>query len=741
MLKLLNGIDNPILNIDNFFIDELWSGLDELVFDIPVTDPAYKSILEESVVVYEQEYLVKAIDGGGSTAKIKCQLNLDALKAGMRLGYSNNSDTVAGTIQGVLPAGWIAVDHSHFTARRTIKSDGATPLEIIQQCPDTYGVVIRYDVKHKQVHIWDPDSFEPLGAFASRDLNLKEVNYKGKSSDLVTRLYAEGKDGLTFAAFNGGKTYVEDFTYTDKVISAYWKDERYTVAENLLTDAKKQLKELAVPSMSYSCSVLDLAKTNPELYGHQDFSLMQVIRLVDDIKGQSLNHQVVQCRRYPFYPEKNVVTLSTVAPKIQSTVKNLQLQIEKPSSPFRQVMQAAIDSATEWITGVDGGAVVLHQDANGKPFEILVMDTDNIETARNVWRWNKNGFGHSSNGYNGPYETAITINGQIVANFIVTGTMLLDRLLGGTLTLGGKNNGSGVLIILDENNKEIGRWDANGIVATAGRFSGDITGASGTFSGDITGASGVFKGILQVIATAVTGNNPVRIKVPGTDNDGVKYYTYFTAGTDGFVVARARPTNMKYIRMYVDTGDGIPVFSGGSFGGFNETTWTMTGVSEKLRIHGDGEIQTPWTYDNPGSSEANLHINSAGRIQRTGSSSRRYKKYLNTNLNDLDPEALYDLPVIRYKYKKDYLAEMDQRYNQWIIGFEAERVAEVYPCAAEYENGQIESWNSRIMIPAMLKLIQSQHEQLMAQEQTIREQGRMLEELEKRLAKLERRGR
>lgn len=79
MLKLLNGQDNPVLNIDNFYIDELWSGLDELVFDIPITDPAYKSILEEAVVEYEQPYLVKAIDGGSSTAKVKCQLNVDAI--------------------------------------------------------------------------------------------------------------------------------------------------------------------------------------------------------------------------------------------------------------------------------------------------------------------------------------------------------------------------------------------------------------------------------------------------------------------------------------------------------------------------------------------------------------------------------------------------------------------------------------------------------------------------------------
>ncbi|MDY3825024.1 MAG: phage tail spike protein, partial [Lachnospiraceae bacterium] len=302
MLKLLNGQDNPVLNIDNFYIDELWSGLDELVFDIPITDPAYKSILEEAVVEYEQPYLVKAIDGGSSTAKVKCQLNVDAFREAMHLSYTNGSDTVAGTIEKVLPAGWMIIDHAHITSRRTIELEAATPLEIIQECEDTYGIIVRYDVKAKQLHIWDPDSFSPIGAFASRDLNLKEVNYKGKSSDFATRLYGYGKDDLSVAAINGGKPYVENFTYSDKVISAYWKDERYTVQENLLADMKRKLKEMSVPSVSYSCSVLDLAKTNPELYGHQNFELMQVVKLVDDIKGQCLNHQVVQYRRYPFYP-------------------------------------------------------------------------------------------------------------------------------------------------------------------------------------------------------------------------------------------------------------------------------------------------------------------------------------------------------------------------------------------------------------------------------------------------------
>ncbi len=58
------------------------------------------------------------------------------------------------------------------------------------------------------------------------------------------------------------------------------------------------------------------------------------------------------------------------------------------------------------------------------------MDTDDPNTAKRIWRWNLNGLGYSKNGINGPYETAITQDGKIVANFITTGTMSVDRIEG-----------------------------------------------------------------------------------------------------------------------------------------------------------------------------------------------------------------------------------------------------------------------------------------------------------------------
>lgn len=51
------------------------------------------------------------------------------------------------------------------------------------------------------------------------------------------------------------------------------------------------------------------------------------------------------------------------------------------------------------------------------------------------------------------------------ADFIVAGTMLADRIKGGTLVLGGVNNGNGIARVLNENGKEIVRLDKDGVYA------------------------------------------------------------------------------------------------------------------------------------------------------------------------------------------------------------------------------------------------------------------------------------
>lgn len=121
--------------------------------------------------------------------------------------------------------------------------------------------------------------------------------------------------------------------------------------------------------------------------------------------------------------------LSTISDTAQS-VDNIVQKVDR----FPSLMQSAIDSATKLITGQKGGYVVLHGDETGQPYELLVLDSPNIADAVNVWRWNVGGLGFSSNGYNGPYETAITSDGQIVADFITSGSLVANIIKAGVLS-------------------------------------------------------------------------------------------------------------------------------------------------------------------------------------------------------------------------------------------------------------------------------------------------------------------
>lgn len=123
-------------------------------------------------------------------------------------------------------------------------------------------------------------------------------------------------------------------------------------------------------------------------------------------------------------------SMITTISEVQSTVD----KVESTVGRFPKLLQTAIGKATGLITGQSGGYVVIHTaEENGQPYELLILDAPSIDEAVNVWRWNVGGLGFSRNGYNGPYETAITADGQIVADFITSGSLVANIIKAGVI--------------------------------------------------------------------------------------------------------------------------------------------------------------------------------------------------------------------------------------------------------------------------------------------------------------------
>lgn len=478
MLHLITDRGDQILRCDDYYIRELASGLDELIFNISVWDPVYPELVEEAQVRdrAQQTYLIKQIDGGADSAKIIAQLDLDAWRAEMHIGFASEDKTVEETISGIAPEGWTVVDESGITGVANVYGS-MTSLEICQECCDVYGVWCRWDNAAKTVRIVSKAPGAPCGSFATRDLNLTQINYKGKSHDLITRLYAYGQDDLTFASINQGKPYVDNFAYTDKIIPMYWKDEKYTTPEDLLAAATEKLAEMAMPIRSYDCAIVDLQATDPK-YAWLDFSLFTVATLIDDIRNFSVNYQVVERHVFPYYPEKNEVIFDSSPQKITQVVSNNKKLIEARVTPAE--LQTEVDRATGVLQTGRSGYVVIGRNSDGYANEIYVLDAPSLEDAEKVLRINNAGIGFSSGGVDGPYYQAWTLDG--------------------ILSLGGVNNSYGELQLLNNSGQVIGRFSAaNGLEFDRGQNIGFKADGQNVRIGDFFVADDYGRQILQSV--------------------------------------------------------------------------------------------------------------------------------------------------------------------------------------------------------------------------------------------------
>lgn len=162
-------------------------------------------------------------------------------------------------------------------------------------------------------------------------------------------------------------------------------------------------------------------------------------------------------------------------------------------------------------------------------------------------------------------------------------------------------------------------------------------------------------------------------------------------------------------------------------------TWSFpTNVNTPGTLTAGGLVSTGGLYL-PGKANAqttakpNTYIDTAGNVWKSSTtSSKRFKEDVKLVENeDLNPENLYDIDVVQFKYKKGHFTNKeDPRYRKDMIGFIAEDVYEHYPMAADYHIGDdgnvvCDGWNEQYLIPAMLKLIQDQHKRILELEKGI----------------------
>lgn len=312
----------------------------------------------------------------------------------------------------------------------------------------------------------------------------------GAKVEIVNPDGTKGTETVTIKTVNGGKNYIEhtagirEYGY----ITGIQKWEDVTLPENLLAKARAYLDETVAMPQTLEITAVDLGLIDVDI---QKLKLGYWTTVESVPHGISKQFLLSKKEMHLDDPAKDHITLGkTISTFTNSSVKQetqASQRVEQVANEASQEINQKIENATQLITGGLGGYIVIGWAEDGHPEELLVMDAPKKEDAKNVIRLNQNGLGFSTTGYNGVYRNAWTIDGNLVADFITVGTMLADRIRGGTLELGGTGLGrDGSIVVKDAKGNTIGTWNIDGFNILKGIISGSFIQAGGKNNQDGT---------------------------------------------------------------------------------------------------------------------------------------------------------------------------------------------------------------------------------------------------------------
>ena len=443
-------------------VTEERNGSYECVFKYPITGAMYKELATERIVKAKPNDT--ASDQAFRIYRITTPINGEVTVYAQHISYD---------LSNVAALQWSDANVSAPLAMEKVFSNTATPHNFT--CQTDYSSAKAFSVAKPQsvraclggvagsfLDLWggeyEWDNFKVIhhqgrgqhtGVVIEYGKNLTDLEHDDENTDVYTDLlpYAivTAEDGtetaitlpevllpITDSTLVQRKTLIRDFTE--------YFDEQNPISEaGLRAFAYKYLSNnpLGVSTPTVTVAFEPLWKQPDYAAVLERVSLCDTVTIRHSVLGIAAKAKVITTV-YDTLAEKYVsITLGSAKANLLNNVSSAEAAATEAAEKvdrFPVLMNTAIKNATGLITGQTGGYVVIHTASDsGKPYELLILDAPTIEEAVNVWRWNVGGLGFSSNDYNGPYETAITSDGQIVADFITSGTLVANIIKAGVL--------------------------------------------------------------------------------------------------------------------------------------------------------------------------------------------------------------------------------------------------------------------------------------------------------------------
>ncbi len=328
---------------------KLNSGDKEISFKYPQSGTFYDDIQNEYYIrTKTDEYVIKSISGGSKTQwlKVVATLNLEDLEGKAFKSFKTTEMTVRACLGVVLDGtGWM-VGVCQITKRRTIKKDApCNAVDIISQIVSTYACEITYDTLNKRIDVYEQIG-DDKGCYFIESLNLRKLQTDKTSYDFYTRIVPIGKDGLQISI--DGRDYIENHSYSSKVKTYIWKDERYTNPSSLAEDAALKLAEVSKPYEVYETDVIDLASLNPVYSEILHYDIGDIVWLISKKSGVKAKMRIAKIVKYPLNPKQNTCELSNTKKSFSD------VQAEQTAEIVGEAVAAAGSNTTEQIEASEG---------------------------------------------------------------------------------------------------------------------------------------------------------------------------------------------------------------------------------------------------------------------------------------------------------------------------------------------------------------------------------------------------
>jgi phage minor structural protein len=346
---------------DIFITEEIINesgGEETIEWKMAIDDPKRKELGTEPVEtiarIGDKQFIVKnPVDSRDESGKKITQFTGEALWYELRdfkvITIDKTEIDPTTMIQAILdgsivPTGWTIgkIDASLKALKRTITGDWKTVLELLLEVCNLFGAELKFDTIDRTISLVEKIG-EDNGVRFYYNKNLKTIERSVDSYDLITRLYLYGANDMTVKTVHpDGLDYVENLDWVNalnlrnKIRVDRFKDERYTIPQNLYDDGKKMVDELSKPTISYSMKISDLSILSG--HEHESIGIGDTIYAIDtELMNLLIDARIVRRKYNVRQPKDSEVELNqpkkTLADANQRNIDD-GLQILAESDPL-----------------------------------------------------------------------------------------------------------------------------------------------------------------------------------------------------------------------------------------------------------------------------------------------------------------------------------------------------------------------------------------------------------------------